>query len=185
MFWTTYISFFNWNRGALNTPCCARKCSAFLLQTRLCWLGITWDTANKPETHPPKREKTQLQGPLHTVRREHVVQTREPCTVLWSNVPMVFLPHRHAPPRGHSSTSFRLYIFPFSFYTHLSCVRNRSLIHSLTHSLAHYSLYSVYEIVNYIGNDQTRFRTLHWKHIVASVDAPVICVTEAGAPSIM
>ncbi len=63
--------------------------------------------------------------------------------------------------------------------TFSSCVWNRPLIHSLTH----YSLYSVYYIVNHMGNDWTRFTTLHWKflNIIASVDASDVCVTQAGA----
>ena len=38
------------------------------------------------------------------------------------------------------------------------------------YSLTHYSLYSVYDIVNYIGNDQTRIQTLLWTFL------NVICV---------
>ncbi len=55
------------------------------------------------------------------------------------------------------------------------------------HSLTHFSLYSVYCIVNYIGNDEMRFQTLRWNflNIIASVDAPDICLMQAGVPSIM
>ncbi len=57
----------------------------------------------------------------------------------------------------------------------------------LNHSLTHYSLCRVYNIVNYIGNDWTRFRTLHrnFLNIIASVDVPDIHATQVGAPSIM
>ena len=35
-----------------------------------------------------------------------------------------------------------------------------AVFESVPYSFTHYSLYSVYDIVNYIGNEQTRIQTL-------------------------
>ncbi len=58
-------------------------------------------------------------------------------------------------------------------------------IHSFTHSLTHYRLYSFYYIVNYLGNDQMRFLTLHrnFSNINVSVDAPDIRAAQAARPA--
>ncbi len=77
-----------------------------------------------------------------------------------------------------------LLVFNSSVYK-VSCAS--LAVFKILHLLTHYSLYSVYYTVNYMGNDRMRFRTLrrNFLNIIASADELDIHVMHSGVPSIM
>ena len=79
---------------------------------------------------------------------------------------------RKGGPQGRKGS-----VSPLALRRRRSITQALAVFEIIPYSLTHYSLYSVHDIVNYIGNEQTRIRTLRWSFL------NVICVSKCAGYS--